>query len=129
MINKNRGAIAFVDDYSAWVTGNSVESNMKKLQAQVVDPLGRWAITSSAIFGPDKSYITHFTRNKRKRSAKEGDSSLTLNGIAIKPSPRLKLLGVVLDQRLQYQEHWQCCQKRGFGYFGAETIEKPEITN
>ena len=76
MINKNRGAIAFVDDYSAWVTGNSVESNMKKLQAQVVDPLGRWAMASSAIFRPDKSNITHFTRNKRKPSAKEGDSSL-----------------------------------------------------
>lgn len=30
VINKNRGAIAFVDDYLAWVTGDSIESNVKK---------------------------------------------------------------------------------------------------
>ncbi len=41
VINKNRGAIAFVDDYSAWVTSDSVESNVNKLQTQIVNPLER----------------------------------------------------------------------------------------
>ena len=41
VINKNWGAITFVDNYSAWVTRDSVESNMIKLQAQVVDLLER----------------------------------------------------------------------------------------
>lgn len=88
VINKNRGAIAFVDDYSAWVIGDSVESNVAKLQAQVVGPIERWAVASGPIFRPDKSYITHFKRNKGKLLAQGGDSSLTLNGTATKPSPR-----------------------------------------
>lgn len=113
VINKNRGAIAFVDDYSAWVTGDSIESNVTKLQTQVVNPLERWAVTSGAIFRPDKSHMTHFTRNKKKLLTQGRDSSLTLNGTAIKPSLRLKLLGVVLDQRLQYQEHIGNVAKKG----------------
>lgn len=125
VINKNRGAIAFVDDYSAWVTGDSVESNVTKLQAQVVDPLERWAVASSAIFRPDKSHMTHFTRNKRKLLAQGGDSSLTLNRTAIKPSPRLKLLGVVLDQRLQYQEHIGNVAKKG----GLATLALKRLRN
>lgn len=31
MINKNQCAIAFIDDYTAWVTGDLVESNVTKL--------------------------------------------------------------------------------------------------
>ncbi len=100
MINKNRGAITFDEDYSAWLTGNSVESDVTKLQAQVVDPLERWAVASGAVFCPDKLYMTHFTRNKKKLVAQGGDSSLTLNGIAIKSLSRIKLLEVVLNQRL-----------------------------
>lgn len=71
----------------------------------MVNPLEEWAAISSAIFRPDKSCLTHFTRNKKRLLAPEGDVSLVLNEATIKPSSRLKLLGVVLDQRLQYQEH------------------------
>ncbi len=113
MINKNRGAIAFVDDYSAWVTGDSVEPNVIQLQTQIVNPLERWAATSGAIFRPDKSYMTHFTRNKKRLSAPGGEKSLVLKGVAIQPSPRLKLLGVVLNQHLQYQEHISKAAKKG----------------
>lgn len=73
---------------------------MAKLQAQVVDPLERWALALGAVFRLDKSYMTHYTRNKKRLLAQGGDSSLTLNGTAFKSSPRLKLLGVVLDQCL-----------------------------
>ena len=38
-INKCKGAIAFVDDYSAWVTGESIQANITKLQSQVIPHL------------------------------------------------------------------------------------------
>lgn len=44
VINKCRRAIVFVDDYSAWVTGNSIVDNVDFLQNHVVGPLERWAI-------------------------------------------------------------------------------------
>lgn len=36
VINKNRGAIAFVDDYLAWVTGPSIKENEKRLQKRII---------------------------------------------------------------------------------------------
>jgi hypothetical protein len=35
-INKARGAIAFVDDYNAWVTGPSAGANIERLQNEVI---------------------------------------------------------------------------------------------
>ncbi len=99
---------------------------MTKLQAQVIDPLERWVVTSGAVFRLDKSYIMHFTRNKKNLGAQGGGSSLTLNGIAIKSSSRLKLLGVVLDQRLQSQEQIGNIAKKGFGNLGAKMMNKFE---
>lgn len=43
VVNKHRGSIAFVDDYSAWVTGDSIADNLDFLQANVVGPLEHWA--------------------------------------------------------------------------------------
>lgn len=41
------------------------------------------------------------------------EKSLLLNNIAIHLFIRLKLLGVILDQRLQYQEHISKLAKKG----------------
>ena len=57
--------------------------------------------------------MTNFIRNKKRSSAPREKKGLVLNGVAIRPSPRLKLLGVVLDQRLQYQEHISKAAKKG----------------
>lgn len=113
VINKNRGAIAFVDDYSVWITGDSIESNITKLQTQVINPFEKLAAASSAIFRPEKSYLKHFTRNRNRLPAPRVKKSLILNHIAIHPSPGLKLPGDVLDQRLQYQEHIGKAAKKG----------------
>ena len=114
VINENWGSIAFVDDYSAWITGDSVEYNVTKLQTQIVNLLERWAATSGVIYHVDKSYMTYFTWKKKRLSAPGGEKSLVLKGVVIQPSPRLKLLGVVLDQRLQYQEHMSKAAKKRF---------------
>lgn len=71
----------------------------------MVNLLKRWSATSGAIFRPDKLYMTHFTRNKKKLLALGRNMSLVLNGVVIKLSSRLNLLRVVLDQRLQYQKY------------------------
>lgn len=58
--------------------------------------------------------MIYFTRNRKRLLIPRGDMSLVLNKIAIKPSYRLKLLKVVLDQHLQYQEHISKIAKKGF---------------
>lgn len=57
--------------------------------------------------------MTYFTRNKKKLLIPGKSLTLTLNGAAILATLRLKLLGVVLDQRLQYQEQIGNVVKKG----------------
>lgn len=112
VVNKRRGAIAFIDDYSAWVTSDSIEGNVDYLQSRVVGPLEHWASQCGAVFRPDKTFMTHFTRNNKMLQPTSASNMLVLNGVGICPSPKLKLLGVVLDQKLKYHEHVGIAVKR-----------------
>lgn len=53
-INKNNGAIAFIDDYSAWVTSSSIESNVKLLQLQTIPHVETWQGLAVQFFRPKK---------------------------------------------------------------------------
>lgn len=66
LINKNRGSIAFIDDFTAWVTGDSIAQNVRSLQSSVIPHLKDWAYQSAAVFNPEKTVLVHFTRNKTK---------------------------------------------------------------
>ncbi len=54
VINKNKGAIAFIDDYTAWVTGTSIAGNWAILQVKIVPDLESWASSSGATFQAKK---------------------------------------------------------------------------
>ncbi|OBS17158.1 hypothetical protein FPOA_12311 [Fusarium poae] len=56
----NGGSIAFVDDYSAWVTGPTAEDNREGIQA-IIDRALDWERRSGATFESDKTTIAHFT--------------------------------------------------------------------
>ncbi|KAM4060839.1 reverse transcriptase [Hirsutella rhossiliensis] len=73
------GSIAFVDDYSAWVTGPTAESNRDV----------------------DKTSVIHFTRIAERDS----DSPFAIRGNDVKPKDNVKLLGVIMDQALRFKEH------------------------
>ncbi|KAI6824489.1 hypothetical protein KC343_g180 [Hortaea werneckii] len=100
-IDQNGGAIAFVDDYTAWVVGKSAAENMYRLQG-IVQRATEWESRSGASFEGDKTAFTHFTRNKTHQSSEE---PITVKGEEIRPTPSVKILGLVMDSRLRYQEH------------------------
>lgn len=64
-IGANGSALAFVDDYTAWVTGSSAEANRIGIQA-VIDKAVNWERRSGAQFEGEKTAIIHFTRNKER---------------------------------------------------------------
>jgi ribonuclease HI len=99
-IDGNGGAVAFVDDYTAWVTGPSAESNRAGLQA-IIDRALDWERRSGAQFEGDKSAIIHFTRNKERSS----DVPFTVKGDMVKPKESVKILRVVMDCELRYKQH------------------------
>lgn len=113
-INKNKGSIAFINDYTAWVTGLEILENTRQLQTDVVSKLESWAEDSGAIFNPEKTVLIHFTQNTRKISAEMAlPPALKIGGQLIYGQNEVKLLGVVFDKKLTYKEHIAKVLKRG----------------
>ncbi len=104
-INKNGGAIAFIDDYSAWVTGDSLEHNINLLQDTTVPRVLGWAKASGAVFQAKKTQLTYFTRNKRFSDSPNANQPLIMGDQSIVAKPVMKILGVILDSGLKYKEH------------------------
>ncbi|KGQ02847.1 putative RNA-directed DNA polymerase from transposo n X-element [Beauveria bassiana D1-5] len=96
-IDANGGAIAFVDDFTAWVTGPTAHSNRDKIKAIVEEALD-WEKRSGATFETDKTAIIHFTRNARKADA----APVMIRGQAVMPKNHVKILGVIMDSRLNH---------------------------
>ncbi|TKA56069.1 hypothetical protein B0A49_13695 [Cryomyces minteri] len=62
---RNGGSMAYIDDYTAWVTGASAAENTRMLQEEVLPRLQRWERESGAVFEASKTAFIHFTRNRR----------------------------------------------------------------
>ncbi|XP_044714766.1 endonuclease-reverse transcriptase domain-containing protein [Hirsutella rhossiliensis] len=99
-ISTSGGSIAFVDDYSAWVTGSTAESNRDGIQS-IIDRALEWEKRSGATFEGDKTTIIHFTRMAERSSS----SPFVIKGRTIWPQENAKVLGVVMDAKLRYKEH------------------------
>ncbi|PWI64281.1 hypothetical protein PCL_11313 [Purpureocillium lilacinum] len=99
-ISTTEGAIAFVDDYSAWVAGKSAAANRAVIEA-VIDRALAWARRSGATFESSKTAVIHFTRTAGRGS----QSSFVVNEQTVQPKDTAKVLGVVLDAELRYKQH------------------------
>lgn len=104
-INAVEGDMGFVDDYTAWVVGNSAEENTAKLQACIIPRVVYWEGKSGATFEAEKTQFIHFTRNRTK--AQRPFRPLLMNGKDIVPKAGVKVLGVYLDEQLRMKEHIQ----------------------
>ena len=68
-ISDAKGAIAFVDDYTSWVTGESAEANLAGIR-EVINHTLAWERRSGATFEGEKTALVHFTRNRNLQSTK-----------------------------------------------------------
>ncbi|KAF5529467.1 reverse transcriptase [Fusarium mexicanum] len=99
-IDKNGGAIAFVDDYRAWVSGPTAQNNRRGIQA-VIDKALDWERRSGATFEAEKTAIIHFTRY----TGRIDSEPFTIKDESVFPKDQVKILGVVMDSRLHYKQH------------------------
>ncbi|KJZ79750.1 hypothetical protein HIM_00464 [Hirsutella minnesotensis 3608] len=99
-IKAEGGSIAFVDDYSAWVTGPTAEANREGIQAIIDDAL-KWEARSGATFETDKTTIVHFTR----ATVRNSDKSFLIRGQEVQPKKNAKILGVIMDDELRFRQH------------------------
>ncbi|KAI3014154.1 transcriptional regulator family: Zinc finger, CCHC-type [Aspergillus niger] len=99
-IDGKGGAIAFVDDFTAWVTGPSAQSNREGIEAIINEALD-WEKRSGATFEADKTAIIHFT----PKAYKSDKGPFTVKGQTVEPKDHVKILGVLMDTSLKYKEH------------------------
>ena len=99
-IDSQGGAIAFVDDFTAWVTGPTVQSNREGIIAIINQALD-WERRSGATFEADKTAIIHFAPKTRKVD----QEPFSIKGQTVEPQNKVKVLGVLMDTRLKYKEH------------------------
>lgn len=102
-IRTSGGALGFVDDFTAWVAGPLASDNTRRLQEEVTPKVEAWADESSVTFEADKTDLFHFTRVERRHDAPS--RPLTFQGKSILGSEQVKVLGVVLDDRLTMEAH------------------------
>ena len=107
-INANGGSIAFVDDYTAWVTGPTAEENRAGIQS-IIDDAFKWEARSGATFEANKTAVIHFTRTASRSS----DDAYLIKGKEVKPKSSVKVLGVVMDTNLRYKEHMTRAAAKG----------------
>ena len=106
-IDSHGGAIAFVDDFTAWVTGPTAKSNRESIEAIIRNALA-WETRSGATFNIQKTAIIHFTRKFYKTDAQP----FTIKGQTVEPQDYVKILGVVMDAKLKYKEHiWRAASR------------------
>lgn len=99
-IDSQGGAIAFVDDFTAWVTGPTVHSNREGITSIINEALD-WEKRSGATFEADTTAIIHFAPKARKVD----QEPFTIKGQTVEPKSKVKILGVLMDTRLKYKEH------------------------
>ncbi|KAM0718341.1 hypothetical protein Q7P37_006673 [Cladosporium fusiforme] len=100
-IDNEGGALGFVDDFNAWVTGADEEETTKLIQETIIPHAERWAKESGATFEGNKTSLIHFT--KKPRSA--DPEPVWFDGNRIYPQGAVKLLGLTLDERLGMNKH------------------------
>ncbi|KAJ5300215.1 hypothetical protein N7508_007458 [Penicillium antarcticum] len=99
-IDSQGGAIAFVDDFTAWVTGPTARDNRGGIETIIKEALD-WERRSGATFEAEKTAIIHFA----PKTYKLEQDSFTIKGQSVEPKEKVKILGVLMDTRLKYKEH------------------------
>ncbi|KAI1828919.1 transcriptional regulator family: Zinc finger, CCHC-type [Penicillium roqueforti] len=107
-IDSQGGAVAFVDDFTAWVTGSTAQSNREGIEAIINEALD-WERRSGATFEAEKTAIIHFAPKTRKSD----HEPFTIKGQTVVPQDHVKILGLLMDTRLKYKEHMARAASKG----------------
>ena len=88
-------SLGFIDDVVYGVQGNTAEGNAQKLAVMLKETEeGRKSMVLTNV---------HYTRNHRQSTK----ASVNVWQTKIKPSNEAKYLGVIFDQKLQFEAHMQ----------------------
>ena len=91
-----------------YASGASVHNTLVQIAQPFLNKAVEWGAQNGLTFSVDKTTVVFFTRkynfhNKEINNVKK----LTMNGVEIIPSDSMTYLGVVLDKKLDWNDHIQ----------------------
>ena len=116
------GSMAFVDDYTAWVTGPTAAANRGPIEA-IVERALEWERRSGATFEGDKTSLVHFTRDRRRRDM----LPVMVKGEPVVPQNKAKVLGVIMDVELRFKEQIASAATKGLN--AAMALKRLRLTS
>jgi len=99
--------LGFVDDTNLVTWGPMAHGNCSQIQ-ELHQICEEWARKSGAQFAPDKYSLIHYTQQKRA-----ANSMIQIAGFEGKPSDQVKVLGVIMDRKLQWKSHIRKAAQKG----------------
>jgi hypothetical protein len=89
-----------MDDFTAWVTGPTAQSNQQGIKV-IINKALEWERRSGMMFKADKTAIIYFS----PKAYKADKELFTIKGQTMEPKDHVKILGILMDVRLKYKEH------------------------
>lgn len=99
-LGKELTIASYVDDTYLLVTSSSYKNNMFLLNDYFKIILD-WADENEVAFEPSKHELLHF---EKPRARGHCQMPLKVGTLEIKPSPKMKILGIVVDSRLTWED-------------------------
>ena len=90
----------FIDNYIAWVVGESAKENMISIK-EIVNHALAWELRSGSTFKGEKTALVYFMRNSRLQCSRP----INIKDTEVFPRAETKILGVLLDSKLRYKNH------------------------
>ena len=102
----------FADDDSQWTVSKNIELVAEYLQRDL-DKLARWCAKSRIKLNPEKTKVIIFSKSQ---FAIRAEPALSLHGDRLSYYPRIKFLGITLDNRMTLTKHFEeileCCNQK-----------------
>ena len=111
LVGSSPSNIGYIDDSTMVAQGTTEEENCRSLALRFTDTCEVWSRTHASVFAPEKFTLVHFrppATGRRREPVVQAPDDATLDlggGRIVNPSESAKLLGVILDQHLNFEEH------------------------
>lgn len=100
--SNNTGAVGWMDDVNIITWGSSTEENCKKLET-IYKKCKKWEETHASKFNPTKFNLIHLPSKCSKIT--DNERPVWLDGREVKPVPRCRILGLIIDNKLNWNGH------------------------
>ena len=113
---ENSNVIQYADDTQVLVSGKkSALPALVSSMETAMTALDSWFRANSLKVNANKTQIIVFGNRQNLQNLPLGEMTVTFRGVSLQPSTEVKILGIVFDSRLFWDQHISLLTRRCFG--------------